>query len=601
MEKTSNLGNLPSWDLSAWFSGIDDPRIFASLSEMAQRAELFRKRWQGNITDEISSDDVLSVLQEYEQILQEALKPWLFARALLTTKVSDEHSRLEENTRTAFIQVQNKMLFLELELLQLSAHALQNFIESETLKNYTHYLKKLFVSKPHRLSEELEEMMNTFSLTGGSAFVQLFEEEFSRKKFRVTLRETTYEWPEEQVLDLLHDADREKRKTGADAMTAGLREDLPRLSFIFNILGFDAQLRDRYQKFNSPESSRHLLNETTQEMVDTMCGAVQERIPIVSDYYRLKRDVLGFDELFDYDRYAPVFPTENIYPFEEAKRIVLDAYGQFSPTMRERASEFFEQNWIDAETRHGKRSGAYCEYMTPDTHPLVFLNYLGRVKQVLTLAHELGHGVHASLMRSHTILNFDTPLTLAETASVFGEMLVFDNLRKAVDGRELLSLYMSKIEDMFATVFRQYAMYRFEQDFHAARRLKGKLNPDEMNEMWMRRQREMFGSSVTLREDYAVWWSYISHFLRTPFYVYAYTFGELLTLSFYDMYVKTDDKTAFAQRYVSMLEAGGTKSPEELVEPFGIDLTQKKFWEGGLNVIAEMVEEAKRLHQKVAE
>ena len=409
----------------------------------------------------------------------------------------------------------------------------------------------------------------------------------------------TEEWPEEKVLNMLQNVDRDTRKAGAQALTSGLREDLRRLTYIFNVLGEDKRIHDRYQKFETPEASRHLANEVTQEAVNTMSKAVSEHVRLVADYYDLKRSVLGMSELYDYDRYAPVLETERVYTFEEAREMVLSAYGKFSPRMRERASEFFEKQWIDAETKHGKRGGAFCSYGTPDLHPVVFMNYLGNTKSVLTLAHELGHGVHGSLMRKQTLFNFDTPLTIAETASVFGEMLVFDSLRSSVSGKELLALLMGMIEEVFATVFRQHAMYKFEQDFHAARRSEGELKPERISELWIARQKEMFGDSVTLTDNYRIWWSYIPHFLHTPFYVYAYTFGELLTLSFYDMYKKADDKAVFAEKYLTMLEAGGTKAPEELVEPFGIDLSAKEFWEGGLRVVGKMVEEAKKLYKEI--
>ncbi|TSC78636.1 MAG: oligoendopeptidase F [Parcubacteria group bacterium Gr01-1014_29] len=591
------LGRLPSWDLSALFCGADDPRIAETLRDAHQRADEFQQAWRGKITDASLPEDILRALQEYEAILQEAVKPYLYADLLHATDVENpNHGALAQKTQVALTDIGNKLLFLGLELIGLSDETLRRLVDGDALKNYAHYLEKLLRTKPHRLIEREEQMMNDFSLTGASAFTRLFDEELSRKKFRVVIDSETHEWPEEKVLNLLHDADREKRKAGADAITRELEKDLWRLTYIFNTLAQDKHISDRYQKYATPEASRHLANETTQEMVDTMSAAVSEGIGVVADYYSLKREVLGLSELYDYDRYAPVLASEKIYSFDEAREIVLSAYGKFSPVMREKGSEFFEKRWIDAEARHGKRGGAFCSYMTPDTHPVVFLNYLGATKHVLTLAHELGHGVHASLMRKHTLLNFDTPLTIAETASVFGEMLVFDSLRKTLEGKERVALYMGKIEEIFATVFRQHAMYKFEQDFHTARRSEDELKSERIGELWMSHQKAMFGDSVTMRDDYSLWWSYIPHFLHTPFYVYAYTFGELLTLSLYDTYLKTDDKAAFADTYIAMLETGGTKSPQELVDPFGVDLSSKEFWQGGIRVVREMVEEARKLN-----
>ena len=598
--ETHNFGTLPSWDLSAYFSGKDDPRIFATLAQAKKRAEAFANHWRGNITEATPVSDILLAIHELEAIVQDGQKPVHYASLLKTTdSVTPEHGALEQKTQTIYTELYNQIIFFELELLQLSEEALQKLADAEELSNYRHFLLNLLKTKPHRLPEREEQIMNDLSLTGNGAFTRLFDEELSQKKFPVLVMGKTEEWPEEKVLNMLQSADRNTRKAGAQALTSGLREDLRRLTYIFNVLGEDKRIHDRYQKFETPEASRHLANEVTQEAVNTMSKAVSEHVRLVADYYDLKRSVLGMSELYDYDRYAPVLETERVYTFEEAREMVLSAYGKFSPRMRERASEFFEKQWIDAETKHGKRGGAFCSYGTPDLHPVVFMNYLGNTKSVLTLAHELGHGVHGSLMRKQTLFNFDTPLTIAETASVFGEMLVFDSLRSSVSGKELLALLMGMIEEVFATVFRQHAMYKFEQDFHAARRSEGELKPERISELWIARQKEMFGDSVTLTDNYRIWWSYIPHFLHTPFYVYAYTFGELLTLSFYDMYKKADDKAVFAEKYLTMLEAGGTKTPEELVEPFGIDLSAKEFWEGGLRVVGKMVEEAKKLYKEI--
>jgi len=598
--ETHNFGTLPSWDLSAYFSGKDDPRIFATLAQAKKRAEAFANHWRGNITEATPVSDILLAIHELEAIVQDGQKPVHYASLLKTTdSVTPEHGALEQKTQTIYTELYNQIIFFELELLQLSEEALQKLADAEELSNYRHFLLNLLKTKPHRLPEREEQIMNDLSLTGNGAFTRLFDEELSQKKFPVLVMGKTEEWPEEKVLNMLQNVDRDTRKAGAQALTSGLREDLRRLTYIFNVLGEDKRIHDRYQKFETPEASRHLANEVTQEAVNTMSKAVSEHVRLVADYYDLKRSVLGMSELYDYDRYAPVLETERVYTFEEAREMVLSAYGKFSPRMRERASEFFEKQWIDAETKHGKRGGAFCSYGTPDLHPVVFMNYLGNTKSVLTLAHELGHGVHGSLMRKQTLFNFDTPLTIAETASVFGEMLVFDSLRSSVSGKELLALLMGMIEEVFATVFRQHAMYKFEQDFHAARRSEGELKPERISELWIARQKEMFGDSVTLTDNYRIWWSYIPHFLHTPFYVYAYTFGELLTLSFYDMYKKADDKAVFAEKYLTMLEAGGTKTPEELVEPFGIDLSAKEFWEGGLRVVGKMVEEAKKLYKEI--
>ncbi len=593
--------NLPSWDLSAFFSGVDDPRIPEACKENRARAAAFEAQYRPVVSDAISAEQLLWALKEYEAILNESAKPDIFAHLVFATdSVNPAHGALMQRVREESLAVQAHVTFFELALLQLPPSTLRRFAADPALQNYHHYLLRLEHERPHRLSESEEKILNDLSLTGRDAFTRLFDEEFSVKKFRVELNGAVEELPEEETLALLYSEERAKRKAGAAALTQGLMQDLHRNTFITNTLAGDKEIRDRYQKFESPEAARHLAEEIAQDVVDTMSAVVSAHYGMVRDFYDFKRKVLGLDVLYDYDRYAPIpAGAEERIAFREAKNTVLTAYERFSPLFRARAEEFFDSRWIDAALRPGKRSGAFCSFGTPDTHPVVFVNYVGQIKSVLTLAHELGHGVHASLMRGQTPLNFDTPLTVAETASVFGEMLVFDSLRAIVtDPRERLRLYMGKIEEIFATVFRQHAMYTFEQDVHAARRAKGELTAEEIGAFWRARQQEMFGGAVTLTGGYSVWWSYIPHFVHTPFYVYAYVFGELLVLSLYAQYQKADaaGKKAFVENYITMLSSGGSKTPQELVAPFGITLTEKTFWESGMEPLRKLIQEAKALY-----
>ncbi len=327
-------------------------------------------------------------------------------------------------------------------------------------------------------------------------------------------------------------------------------------------------------------------------MSDTVSG----RYDIVQDFYRFKKNVLGLEKLYDYDRYAPVSSSKAVIPFLEAKEIVLNAYRRFSPEFAEIAQLFFDEGWIDADVRPNKRGGAFCMFVTTDVHPYVLVNYKGGLKDVMTLAHELGHAVHAYLAREQTYLNFDMPLTFAETASVFGEMLVFDDLRtRLTDKKELFALYMQKIEEIFATVFRQNAMYQFEQDLHRSYREKGELKTEEINHFWLSRQRDMFGKSVEMTDDYGIWWSYISHFFHSPFYVYSYTFGELLTLSLFAQYKSNGE--VMVKQYFELLRSGGSKTPEGFLKPFGLSLESASFWQSGLTMIEQLVRDAKKLRK----
>lgn len=596
------LKNLPAWDLSDLYASIDDPKISKTFQDGLAQADAFEKKYRSVIAGGIDPNVLLAAFREYEAIFQEAVKPLIYASLLhAADSLNQKNGAFVQRAQAEYTKIYQTLLFFELELLKLDEQKLRELANAPEVAAYRHYLIKLLEQKPHRLSEQEERIFVDLSRTGNSAFVRLFEEEFASKKFKVEIQGKVEEWPEEKILDLLYKQDRSLRVVGADAMTAGLQDELRRITYIYNVLGEDKQIHDQYAKFSTPEASRHMAEEVTQEMVDTMVRVVSENYAIVHDFYSFKKQVLGLEELYDYDRYAPI-PSSNeerLFTYEEAKKIILDSYHRFSSLFGDTAEKFYTGSWIDTAPRHGKRGGAFCSFVTPDLHPYVFTNYTGKSKSVLTLAHELGHGVHAYLMRGQTILNFDTPLVVAETASVFGEMIVFDSLRNTLtDPKEKFALYMGKIEEIFATVFRQQVMYKFEQDFHKARRERGELSPEDIGELWIARQREMFGDSVTLRDDYAIWWSYISHFFHTPFYVYAYVFGELLVLSLYEKFLEADDKQDFVEKYTTMLKAGGSKSPQELVEPFGFDLSSKEFWQGGMEVIKRLVEEAKQLHSK---
>jgi oligoendopeptidase F len=343
-------------------------------------------------------------------------------------------------------------------------------------------------------------------------------------------------------------------------------------------------------------SARHLANEIDAEGVESLLSACVARYPLVGRYYRLKARLLGLDKLTDYDRYAPVGEPPGSFDFERARRIVLDAYRDFTPPMAEIAERFFSGRWIDAELRPGKRGGAFCASTVPSVHPYVMLNYTGTSRDVMTLAHELGHGVHQHLARPRGLFEQDAPLTLAETASVFGEMLVFRRLlREQPDPKARLALVCGKLEDAFATVFRQVAMTRFEETLHAARRSEGELPPERINALWMAANRPMFGDSVELGDDYAWWWLYIPHFVHSPFYCYAYAFGELLVLALLRRY--DSEGPAFVDRYLELLAAGGSEAPATLLARVGLDVRDPKFWDGGLALLEELVEEAERLAQ----
>jgi oligoendopeptidase F len=401
------------------------------------------------------------------------------------------------------------------------------------------------------------------------------------------------EMNQSEILARLYSPDRALRQAAAAAFSSGLQTNLRTIVFLFNTLMQDKAVTDRLRGYETPEQTRHLANELRPETVALVVDTVTRHYPLVARFYRVKREIMGLDTLTHVDRYAPLFEADETVTYPDAREIVLDAFGDFSPTMRERAGEFFDKGWIDAPPAKGKQGGAYCSYVTPDLHPYVFMNFLGRMRDVMTLAHELGHGVHASLSRDQSLLNFHGTLPLAELASTFGEMLVFEKLQAQASLKDRVAMYADKISDSFSTIPRQTAMYRFEQAIHNHRRTQGELTPDQFDDYWQREQQAMFGDSVELGEEHRTWWSYVGHFVNSPFYVYAYSFGELLALSLYQR-AKTEGPV-FAEKYFDMLRFGGSLTPQELMDKVGVNLDDPQFWQGGFNVLEGLVDRFEEL------
>lgn len=583
--------SLPSWNLKSLYSSIKDPKIEANIKTSYTQAVAFEKRHKGKLKPKATS--VLKALKEYENLQQDAVKPLLYANLIFSDSCTPEgRGAFLQYTRAQYVKLNQHLMFFELELLKFSERELKALCNAPQLKNYRHYLGLVLESKPHRLTEEAEKIFSDKNLTGSGAFVRLFDQELALKKF--TLGKNKAQVSETEVLSKLYSPNRKERQEAALSLTQGLTEEAPRLTYIFNTLAEDKAVEDRYRKYANPEASRHVANEIERPMVDAMASVVTSRYGIVQDFYKFKKKVMGVPELFDYDRYAPVASKRENIPFAKAQKLVLESFYGFSKEYGAIAEEFFKKGWVDAAKREGKRGGAFCSFVTPDLHPYVFMNYSGTIREVFTLAHELGHAIHAYLMREQSYLNFDTPLTIAETASVFAEMLLFDHLKNTVTDKEArFALFVGKIESVFATVFRQISMYRFEQDLHGARQQRGELSTQEINSMWRKRQVEMFGKSVTLTPGYDYWWSYIPHFIHTPFYVYAYAFGELLTLALYAKY--KDEGQSFIPKYMQLLTSGGSKTPNELLKPLKVDLSGKAFWSGGVDMIESLVKEVRTL------
>lgn len=575
---------LPSWDLSFLFSSPTDSRIEETWTQAHAKADALGA-YRGRIeSGEISAADLAVGLKELEAVYVESSKPIIYASLLYSADSSDPSNGAfyqAQSERSTALSV--KLMFLELEFQGAPQEAVDGWLADEAIRPYTHFLKMVRVYAPFRLSEKEEVLLEETANTGGRAWNRLFDETLSNQKFNVDGEELN----QSEVLDLLREADRTKRIAGADAFSKGLEEQERVLTFVFNTLVQDKAVGDRLRGYESPEQERHLSNELTQEIVDMLERVCRENYPLVARYYGIKRRLLALDELTHVDRYAPLSEPEGKVGWEKAREICLTSFARFSPEMAKTGQAFFDNNWIDAEPRDGKRGGAFCSYNTPDTNPVLLVNYTSKLDDVMTLAHELGHGIHSSLSRGQNIFDFHGTLPMAELASTFGEMLVFDALVAEATPKDKIALYGEKIEGVFATVFRQIAMYGFERKLHRARREEGELTTERIGEIWQTEVQEMFGESVKLGDQHRRWWSYVSHFTHSPFYVYAYSFGELVALSLYEK-ARTGGEE-FAERYLNMLSLGGSRSPQELMDLVGVRLDDEAFWRGGISAVERLV------------
>lgn len=582
------------WDLSDLYSSIDDPALEKDKQRVRDLADDFAARYKGNVST-LDEEGLRQALQEYEELIEIIGKIGSYAHLIWSTNTNDsDYGKLVQEANELSSEIHQKLVFFDVEWLAVDEEQAQKLIESEELSHYKHYLQTSRRYKEHVLSEKEEQVLSAKKVTGRSAWNRYFDETMGAARYELDGEELT----QQQVLSKLHESDRDLRKRAHASLTDTFKDHSRTLTFIFNTLLADKHTDDRLRDYDSWISSRNLANEIDDETVEVLIDSVTGKYSLVHRFYDLKRSLLGYDDLYDYDRYAPLLENEKEIQWDDAREMVLDSYTDFHPHMGTVAGEFFDRNWIDAAMKPGKRGGAYSASTVPSVHPYVFMNFDGKIRDVQTLAHELGHGVHQFLSRDQGALQADTPLTTAETASVFGEMLVFQKLmRKLDDPKEKLALLIGKIDDTIATVFRQVSMNRFEHAMHTHRREKGELKTEDFSRLWRETQEEIYGDSVTLTEEYNLWWSYIPHFLHTPGYVYAYAFGELLVLALYEEYTRS--KNGFSDKYISMLQAGGSDWPENIVGKLGLDITQPDFWENGLSAIEKMIEQAEELAKKI--
>lgn len=589
-----------AWDLRDLYQRIDDPALDMDLAAALTRAQAFEAQYRGKIAHLTADDDevILRAVRELEELSEQMDRPAIYAMLVHAARTDDpRHGALLARTREQRTVINKHLIFFDLEWIALADDVALALSEHPTVRRYRHFLQQKRAWKPHYLSEAEEKILDEKVVTGKAAFGRLFEESTATLKFSVAGLDQPLSLQE--VLARLYDPDREVRRRAAESISNGLKEQSRLLTFIFNNIVQDHHSDMRLRHFATPMASRNLANETTDQVVEALLAATEKNYGLVQRYYRLKGRLLKIDRLRDYDRYAPLFADMPSCDWATAQRTVQESYTSFSPKAGTIVREFFDKHWIDAELRPGKRGGAFSASAVPSVHPYILLNFTDRIRDVMTLAHELGHGVHQYLSRGQGYMQCDTPLTTAEMASVFGEMLTFQRLQQIyTDPKQRLAMLCGKIEDSFATVFRQVVMTRFELDLHRARSEKGEQSAEAINDLWLAANRKMFGDALELTDGYGSWWSYIGHFIRSPFYCYAYSFGELLVLALYQKYKQ--DGEAFVPRYLDLLASGGSDAPHVLLSKLGVDVNDPAFWELGLKLLGDMVGEAEKLAEQVA-
>jgi oligoendopeptidase F len=588
----AQLGDMPEWNLADLYPGPDSPAIQDDLARGAADADSFAADYKGKVS-QLSADELAGAIGRYEALSELQGRIMSYAGLLHAGDMLDEEiGRFYQSMQEQVTSVASMVLFFTLELNLIDEDVLaRHLAASADLARYGHWIKDARAFRPHQLSDEMERLLNEKQVAGRSAWVRLFDETMASLTFSVDGRELSLE----QTLHLLEEPDGAVRKTAAKALGATFKENLKLFAYITNTLAKDKETEDRWRNFAVPEASRHLANQVEGEVVEALRQAVVDAYPRLSHrYYALKARWFGVEALDYWDRNAPLPDQDDrIYRFEEARDIVLDAYGGFAPEMAQIGGRFFDNAWIDAVAREGKSPGAFAHPTVPSAHPYLLLNYQGRTRDVMTLAHELGHGVHQVLAAEQGMLLADTPLTLAETASVFGEQLVFRALLSGEDDpKRRKAMLAGKVQDMLNTVVRQIAFYDFELRLHRERR-NGEISTDRIAEIWLAVQGESLGPAIRTHEEYGTFWCYIPHFIHSPFYVYAYAFGDCLVNSLYAVYL--DAEAGFQAKYFDLLKAGGSKHHKELLAPFDLDASDPDFWQQGLKVIEGFIDELEAL------
>jgi len=590
--RPETLGPLPEWNLKDLYAGIDAPEVAADLAKGDTECLAFEETYKGKLAAMAvapnAGENLANAVKRFEAIEDLLGKLISFAGLVYSVDTTDaKRAKFYGDVQEKITAASSHLLFFTLELNRIDDALIEKALMAPALGHYRPWIEDIRKERPYQLEDKIEQLFHEKSVTGRGAWNRLFDETLAMLRFKVDGEELSLE----PALNLLMDPDEKRRRAAADAIASVFSDHLRTFTLITNTLAKDKEISDRWRGFEDIADDRHLSNHVERELVEALVSTVRASFPRLSHrYYALKAKWLGKQKLEYWDRNAPLpkVATRTI-EWNEARETVLSAYGAFSPKMASVAKRFFDDSWIDAPTRPGKAPGAFAHPTVPSVHPYVLLNYQGRPRDVMTLAHELGHGVHQVLAAPNGALMAPTPLTLAETASVFGEMLTFRSLlSKITDPREKKAMLAQKVEDMLNTVVRQIAFYTFERKVHTERK-QGELTSERLGELWLEVQRESLGPAIRLGPGYETYWTYIGHFIHSPFYVYAYAFGDCLVNSLYAVYEKAD--AAFADRYLAMLAAGGTRHHSELLKPFGLDARDPKFWQTGLDLIDRMITE----------
>ena len=590
--KINEINNqLPIWNLSEIYKDIKDPNIGKDIKEISKLSNEFLKKWKGRIK-ELSATDFVNCIEKYQAINESIYKIGTHSSLTFATNMEDpEISRYNSSISDQITEILSSLIFFTLELSKIDDKTIESWMKKNSAQKWQPFITILRKRNPYLLDPLVEEILIEKSATGRAAWVRLFDETSAalRFPFRKDLLS------EAEILNLLSDSDPENRKIAGKSLSDILDKNKRIFAMILNVISRDRYIEDNKRGFQRIMSSRNLDNDVEDEVVDALVNTVDKAMPkLTHRYYKWKAKQFGKNKLDWWDRNAPLPQTsENPIKWVDAKNIILDSFSSFHPKISNLAELFFKNNWIDASVRQGKASGAFAHPSVPSLHPYILVNYQGKIRDVMTLAHELGHGVHQILAAKNGLLMAETPLTLAETASVFGEMLVFRKLLDESSVEQKKQLLAGKIEDMLNTVARQIGFHQFEVKFHEAR-IKSELTPDEISDIWMETQSHAVGPYVNLNKDYRVLWGYIPHFVHTPFYVYAYAFGDSLVNALWYAYQKSD-KDEFSKKYIDMLSSGGTKSHNDLLKPFNLSAYEDSFWDKGIAMITSLMDELEEL------